>query len=396
VRGRGKQDGIIDNLEVLIRQAAQALQILTNDYGRNYELLKQYYRMLYAEEDELMAIPLMMDIYFMFAPAARGDGLRSAKKELPVGDDPEAEFKEWFDEMTETVISEGARGDKAEASSISGTMNAIYEEVVHPEEAEDDMKGSKTLMTPGFKNEIKDCIEFEKNYHGKVFPFLAVDPRRKNIMKLIEDGSRFTGRPGPLVSSNGPFYGIKLYPRLGYLPKDLDVGSIGLYEWCNKYDIPICVHCNPSGFPFWNDKWKEKGHPKEWKDILKRFGDPSIGTGLRIDFAHFASRKSEWRAQVLDYINNGSEYGHNIFTDISCFTKRKDLVKAKLEYEKPENAALRGKLMFGTDYDIMVVTGFFKDIQSYFERYREVFENDTDPSYTRELMVDAPRAFLKL
>ena len=78
-------------------------------------------------------------------------------------------------------------------------------------------------LSPGYKKHMLELEELSNNYPGKVFPFLAVDPRRIGIMKLIDL---------KVNKGIGIFKGIKIYPPLGYLPTHPNLEPV--FEYCSQ------------------------------------------------------------------------------------------------------------------------------------------------------------------
>ncbi len=86
-----------------------------------------------------------------------------------------------------------------------------------------------------FAVQIQEIIEIKKNNRKTVYPFLAVDPRRKGIFDLVKQS----------VGKNRNFHGIKVYPALGYLPSHPDLMKVFSY-YADK-DIPVTAHCSRGG-----------------------------------------------------------------------------------------------------------------------------------------------------
>lgn len=368
-----------------IQQVCQVVTVLKGDYQDNFEFLQKKYKEAYGDNTDVCAIPLMMDIYFMFAGEYEDNRLAKEK----IRNDPTQEFDEWFDQAKTLIVNaklqdvrETKTREKIE-SDINQNMQDIYTDIT--EDYANARRNVRVIMTPGYKKDIKECIKLQNKNVGKVFPFLAVDPRRTGMLKLIKDGSSF-GVNGPLVSANGPFYGIKLYPILGYVPID----NITVLEWCKKNDIPITVHCNEGGFSPMGNKYEKNNNPALWNEVFDLIGMDS----LRIDFAHFASQNSAWRDTIIEFISN-EKYGGKIFTDISCYTNVDKLKEVKLAYLDQKNK-LNGHVIFGTDFDIMLLTGLKLTLDDYFANFRKVFYDEGSEGMEDDLTFTAPQKFLKL
>ncbi len=402
---------ILEAIETLLRQFAQTIAVLGGDYQENYELLRSNYHEVFGQTSELAAIPLMMDIYYMFAPSAAGKELHAfpaVKREtLPpyVGKsgtmDPMAEFDLWFSRAKELILKEAETKlpQKAKRKGVaSSNKDLIGLELDH---IYTDLAGKElrsrggtcpAILTPGYEREIRACIDFQSKNQGLVFPFIAYDPRRKGIVDLIKDGSYF-GVDGPLVSEKGPFYGVKLYPRLGYLPDDIDKS---LLDFCVENDTPMVSHSSPGGFPLWPWAWPwdNYGDPKNWESVCKTYAGKGKAGGLRLDVAHFGGDDQAWRASTARLISESRSYGPAIFSDVSCFTKldRLNAVRSLMDAD----ASLRGRVLFGTDFDVMLLTDIPMDLRAYFTQYLTVFGESGDKvDLTTEMMVETPRSFLK-
>jgi C1A family cysteine protease len=403
---------LLSFIKTLIGQISQVSQILFDSYEENYQLLRKNFLAVFKDETDLTVFPLMMDIYYMFdgyftgpALAPQGAALMSSRP------DPEKAFEAWYAEIRDTVLS-SAKASRTESFStyksvladpvldrLGSVLDTLYEKFTKTSGTpyagtggsveSIGQQGLTTVMTPGFEQEIKDCIALQAAHKGKVFPFLAVDPRRPHIMDLVKAAGVF-GVEGPLVSHDGPFYGIKLYPRLGYLPKDIE--AIGLFEWCADNDMPITYHCNTGGFPD-IPGWKLAGNsdPSYWGGYLTKY--KAVNGGLRVDFAHFGDGNEDWRATITDFVlNKDGLYGDNAYSDIACYVHTTSLQNAKAVWDS--NAGLRSKLLFGTDFDVMLLTKLPIDLQEYFRQYRTVFKDDPAHPYSDWMMNRAPRAFM--
>jgi Predicted metal-dependent hydrolase of the TIM-barrel fold len=376
----------------MIKRVSQLGRSMFNDYEGNYGLIQDKFGRAFPGEAEPELFPLMMDIYYMF------DGLfedGSSAKAEGWSEETDALLSSWLSETRGAV--RGIAEERArKPSPHQGMLQAELEKI---EGKFDELETARATgaewpdsvaMTPGYESEIRQSIELWKRHPGKVYPFLAVDPRRDGVMELVAGGGCF-GIEGPLVSRAGPFYGVKLYPRLGYKPAEVE--AIGLLEWCARGGIPITYHCNETGFPPWPGEWKWSGNgdPRLWEPYLKKYR--GVNGGLRIDFAHFGDARPEWRRAIASYASNSLwRYGRNAYTDIACFVHPESLKRAKAAYDR-RLRSVRGKLIFGSDYDVMLLVSDL-DLESYYEQYKEVFKDDKKHAYAEDMMNRAPRAFL--
>ena len=206
---------------------------------------------------------------------------------------------------------------------------------------------------------------------GNCYPFFAVDPRRPGVIDAVMSGKFVTRKPGG-------FYGIKLYPRLGYHPMSGKLPE--LYAWCAKNGIPVTTHCSSGGFPNWNTPSGAFCDPECFRPALE--ANPS----LKIDIAHFGYGNQKWGESIVDLMTKFP----GVYSDLSCYTGVGDLSSFKNSFWS--NPIVRQRTMYGSDYDIFVFTKFALDMGGYLLAFRRLFTSD-------ELAVMAsslPEAFLGL
>lgn len=301
--------------------------------------------------------PLMMDIFYLFAPPVmEGDSAKKGVRLLSKIDYSTEEYlddlRKIFDEVKTlnhdhfSIKGVGSNSDKS--SVIDRVFEKIHDEVINQKKSQH----YNFYQTWGFRDEMNDLIDLVAKRPADLFPFFAVDPRRVGVIDAVLKGD--------LVSKTGPFYGVKLYPRLGYHPDCLDLDPI--YKFCSDNDIPITTHCSPGGFPTEEWQYKDFGDPKNFKNILQKY--PT----LRIDFAHFGNPDDNWRKTIFDLM----QYP-NVYTDLSCYTSTDSLEKMKENYWSSE--LFRSRCMYGTDYDIMYFTKPIT-LQTYFDNFKNSFTED--------------------
>lgn len=397
-REREKKD-LLESIGDFLEQMAELGLSLVQSYEKNYDLLKKHFLEENPDQSDLNAVPLMMDIYYMFAdPPEREDFIEDQFLE-ELGDDAEANFKLWSEHLRKRIQrGQGVALDhqdldreykKELLKEMEEQLDLLFKEHrSYQDRAQKKLDGVDTLMTPGYEHELEKTLKLQQDNPDRIFPFLAVDPRRENIMDLVK-AQNVLGIQGPLVSSQGPFYGIKVYPRLGYTPDDLE--KIGLLEWCADQNIPLTFHCNTTGFPpFKNWSWSDYSDPALWEDYLIKYKDK----GLRINFAHWGYKNEIWSKKISDYIENSEgKYTPHVYTDISCFVADGSMEEAREAYLAKD--ALKNHVQFGTDYDVMLLVGN-KNLNEYFQEFNEVFTNPGGRNYVEEMRVTAPRAFLGL
>jgi predicted TIM-barrel fold metal-dependent hydrolase len=215
------------------------------------------------------------------------------------------------------------------------------------------------LHTAGFDYQLEKMLGLQGADAGRVFPFLAVDPRREGLAEYVIAGNY-------LDKAHGPFYGIKIYPRLGYRP---DVQALeGLYAYCAAKGFPVTAHCSEDGFPmqslFKDWSYGPYGDPENYRAILA--ANPS----LRIDLAHFANQPDRsWALKILELMRafpDGAG-GSRVFSDLSCYSGPDDLVRWLADVGADPLA--RGQTMFGSDFDVMYFTAKLP-LEDYYARFK--------------------------
>ncbi|MBN1615037.1 MAG: amidohydrolase family protein, partial [Deltaproteobacteria bacterium] len=293
-----------------------------SDYETNLRSLKTACRrgLNRSSAEELIVAPLMMDIFYMFGPPASGPvpairAVRAGRARKDARTEKDREASEAAYESFKRrliVLAEGKTAPKAgrrppgpraslKVRRAEGLQAGEIERIFEEERAEAPimagLKGAEAgrEISRGFRNQIEALLRLGENHRGSVFPFFAVDPRRRGSVDMAVKGiPEFNGGKA-LVTPKGPFFGIKLYTRLGYLPEDV---PDDLYRYCCDSDIPIIVHTSTGGFPPGSD-WAYAGDaaPLHWERVLEKH--PS----LRLDFAHFGNGDSGWVRQILDLMS---------------------------------------------------------------------------------------------
>ena len=231
-------------------------------------------------------------------------------------------------------------------------------------------------LSRGFRNQIDALIDLQASHAGSVFPFFAVDPRRRGAIDMAIRGIPELNGGKPLVTPTGPFFGIKLYTRLGYLPADV---PDELYGYCDANRLPITVHTSAAGFPP-GSTWSYAGYaePRYWQAVLEKH--PT----LRLDFAHFGNGNPDWVRQILALMPRYP----NVYADLACYTDRGELLQARQVWNN--NAIVRDRLLFGTDFVVSSLTKVLS-LEGYFEAFQEVF----GPADLERLMTVNTRTFLQ-
>ncbi len=320
---------------------------------------------------KLTVSPLMMDIYYFLEEYLRED------LDLIAADKEQVDLKTLAGNLGEIAIDEIRRhSSKREITALVSDLEAITVEITSMVDqfAEELKKKRPEGMSLGYAKHFNDLIKLQSKYPASVFPFLAVDPNRKGIEGLVKTN----------VSKKGPFYGVKLYTRLGYLPDDPKLDPI--YAYCEENDLPIIVHCSDGGFPPGDDwKYKDYANPQHWAEVLEKHKK------LKVDFAHFGKQEKsgtathQWRDTIIGFMKREDL---NVYADLAYYPDPATLETMQDILSK--EVAVRKKLMFGTDY-VMVALTPTTDLQGYFDNFKNKL-----PGYLDALMTENPKAFLNI
>jgi predicted TIM-barrel fold metal-dependent hydrolase len=375
-----------------------------SSYETNYQNLADACRkgLNLPSTEELVVAPLMMDIFYMFGPPA-GRPLQEVKAGRPVrgrkglrGDEDreasEAAFKRFKKRVIDLAAEKTgvasktkerpARGRvslKAEPAAVSAAeIDRIFLDARSKGTAKAVTRGlaAGQEISEGFENQINALIKLQANHPGFVFPFFAVDPRRRGAIDMAIRGIPELNEGKPLVTLRGPFFGVKLYTRLGYLPADV---PDELYGYCAANQFPITVHTSAGGFPPGSDwEYAEYATPRHWQAVLDKH--PS----LRLNFAHFGSGNPEWVLQILDLITRYQ----NVYTDLACYTDANDREEARRIWNL--GGIIRERLLFGTDFIVSSLNNALS-LEGYFAAFRKLF----GPADLETLMTANTHKFLQ-
>lgn len=281
------------------------------------------------------AMPLMMDIYYMFAPLMRsGDPLPvQAAPRVDVGIARIGEALRQVDRLLRGAglgreLSDFVR-DALLRNRVGGggkrLPSATYQE------------------TRGFAHHRDRLADLKFRRPRDLHPFFAVDPRRPGVVDAVVSGE--------FVGKGKVFQGVKLYPRMGFDPACEALAP--LFEWCDRNRIPIVSHCAAQGFPpvGGHDAF---GMPSSFLPVLERHPE------LIIDFAHFGLYETPWADQIADLI---ARHDH-VYSDLSCYTRAERIRAFRAAYwDRPK---VRERTMFGTDFDVFHLVGIGWTLDAYY------------------------------
>ena len=385
-----KEKGLLETLEGVADFAdwiAGLVEVALSDCGRNLDIERSEFLESNLGSNELVVAPLMMDIYFSLDDN-RVEKDVSTLEAFAISDSQKEAFNAHFDEIVERIKKRMPERVLKAEDKLNEVFESARQELLAPPE-----KGYEGIeLTPGYKKHMHDLEELKSKYPDTFFPFLAVDPRRMGVMNLIEM---------KINQGRGVFKGIKLYPPLGYLPTHPALDTV--YRYCSNYDIPITLHCSPGGMKNFRRAnyvvdWDGSGHweafessggnksiyytaPDKWIRVLDKW------PGLRINFAHFgggesiAASDTAWMETILSILTKHP----NAYTDTAFFTTP-GLPEMLVDIKK-KNPILSQRLMFGTDYVMVMLDKHLGGLKSYFDRF-----SGLDPG----VLVENARVFLKL
>jgi uncharacterized protein len=243
------------------------------------------------------------------------------------------------------------------------------------------------------EEQLKEVEKVRSYYPNHLFPFVSVDPRHKTGTDLLQWVSEKIERR--------VFFGIKLYPAMGYFP--FHPGLDELYKWAEANEIPVMTHCTREGNyytgkmmnvipqnnpvslypqstamdsiykrierfmtkPFTRDNSKYGcnvfSNPENYIPILEKYPK------LKLCFAHFGGEdevlakeipelvKREiddlpyWGQRIIDIMNRFA----NVYTDISYTLAKEEALDKIIPYL---NQPIGDRILFGTDFYMTVRT----------------------------------------
>jgi uncharacterized protein len=140
-------------------------------------------------------------------------------------------------------------------------------------------------------DQLAEVERLRMHYPDVFFPFVGVDPRHLGGQELVEWVAEKVERRA--------FFGIKLYPALGFFPFDKRLDA--LYAWAEKHQVPVMTHCTRHGVYY-------LGRMADVLLDLEPEGLNPAGT----DMPDIHKRIARFRKAKLTW--NDTQYGCNIFT----------------------------------------------------------------------------------
>jgi predicted TIM-barrel fold metal-dependent hydrolase len=236
-----------------------------------------------------------------------------------------------------------------------------------------------------FQIQIEKMKALRDLFPERILPFLALDP---NNPKMKDNFLKVFSEQGGYI-----FFGVKIYPSLGYLPSHPLLMDI--YEICEEKNIPVTAHCSgaivhtgkrfikeiPGVHQNSDGSWSEEtismkfrrrtdyagffNQPANWNRVLEKF------PRLKLNLAHFggdaawekfSSGESEnWVNRIIDMMYRY----HSLYADFSYTFYNRRYSKA-LKKLLSENAEIAARVLYGSDYYMVVSEGHFRSLKTSF------------------------------
>ncbi len=206
-----------------------------------------------------------------------------------------------------------------------------------------------------FTFQAKIISDLSLEHYGALMPFIMVDPRRNRAADLLIRCLECLG-----------FYGVKMYPALGYHP---DPDSLyndpqtndelkKIYGYCESYQVPITTHCSPGG-AYSDDVLRSKSvraeftRPWSWNGVLQQY------PRLYVNFAHFGQdliRVKDAKSWAGGIRALACQYPH-VYTDLA-YNKAALMPRTGIQYLQALNAILdsdeilKDRILLGTDWSM--------------------------------------------
>jgi predicted TIM-barrel fold metal-dependent hydrolase len=419
-KDRGIRDSVrgLKNVIKALKRFSYAIKVFTrkNSIAVYEELDKTY-------KGEFILTPLTFDLTYCFAPSA--DRGINSEPEPSVNEVFEREMHEMFEMVEQKTRSLSRDFNDIASLEEDEVWNEYLKEKAwfmkkagelqeqHAQNISRQVRDRGLIDFPdefdGFKEQIRQITELRNhpNYKDKVFPFLAVDPRRPGIEKYAREN----------VGKGKLFIGVKLYCPNGYSPTDpLLFGPEGekggIYAFCEENGIPVTAHNSDGGFAtlsksvlinglihvngqlihlnnkpltfknsiFQKDAIYERAvtlnHPLIWEKVVGKY------PGLLLNLAHFGGGQQLqgaldhpdnpilWSNRIISLLKDKR---YNVYTDISCFSDF-DIIRKFVS--SPLYPEIKFRTLYGSDFILLLL--FENDFQENVRQFKEIFGNDFD------------------
>ena len=249
--------------------------------------------------------------------------------------------------------------------------------------------------------------QLAKKNPESLLPFFAIDPRRYNGEKGQAALDAELRKRFPADLNNRIFRGIKLYPPLGYSPKDHRLEA--MWAYCNEHNVPVLSHCSrggvhrrgasqaevdrntdPDNYLLLLDKYKNLriclahfGGDDDWEAYFEK---PESRIEVDLDDTYDKRKSMNWVSKILQIIESRRYPG--LYTDISytIFSTQKFLPAISVILKNSSN--VRAKTLFGSDY-------YMTQNEKFDERYLSMqLRHTLGEEVFREIAERNPRMYL--
>jgi predicted TIM-barrel fold metal-dependent hydrolase len=239
----------------------------------------------------------------------------------------------------------------------------------------------KGRMRTSYPQQLTDMEKLVNLHPGRLLPFFGLNPVRLSPTPL-EFLCQY------VLSEAHPYWGIKLYPSLGYLPSDPRLMMV--YRICERNNIPITVHCSAATVHttkhriknirwidrtgqtrtikkrwFWRNEYDWFNDPKHWGPVFAEFPN------LTVNFAHFGGEKqwklymagkdNTWVHRIMNYMARFP----NVYADFAYTLHSRKAVMA-LRQLMDDNAFVYERTLYGSDFYMVTREGHMRSIVTSF------------------------------
>jgi hypothetical protein len=244
-----------------------------------------------------------------------------------------------------------------------------------------------------------------------VLPFLYCDPRRAGKDEKMENlYSLFSYA----FCEGQPFFGVKIYPALGYSPSDFRL--LPIYRICEEFSLPVLTHCGGESVStdildlvIYEGTVSKEVTGNGRKDIAYQLNDPmrwesvlEMFPKLKLDFGHFGGSET-WKSSSV--VSDDEDPQHrkeciirmmkkypNVYADFA-FNFVDDLEAKNLINTLIFDEAVRNRTLFGTDYWMVIPKGnLHKKQENYIRRLQDEAAAGLD--LVKRLTVENPKRYL--